>query len=184
MASQSMEMPTRKHPTLYDVGWWVVFAIVFVSLLLFAFYARAGSLVVLGGTQAPNDSWTSGHEYSTLGVGLYRSYYTNDYIEFEGGIVYQRYMNGTSGNFLGLDIMLTTTGTFYIGANAGFGLIHPRQFQDVGDIPCALGGRFGPLVGFNASDTLAIELRIDHLSAFTPHDKGRNHLVVALKWRF
>ena len=183
VASHSMDFPPRRS-LASQVGGWLIFAFVLVVLLLFTAYARAGSLVVLGGIQAPVSGWTSNHDYQTFGLGLYKTIHKGRYIELEAGAVYQCYVNGTTGNLLGLDLVLTTTGRLYAGFNAGFGWLHPRQFQDVGDIPCALGGRFGPIVGFRLNRSVNAELRIDHLSAFTPHDKGRNHLVVVLKWRF
>jgi hypothetical protein len=184
MANHAMEDFYKKPSITWKICGWTVFWICFFMLALFAAYARADSLVILGGTQAPISGWTSDHEYKTAGIGLYRTYHEGDHIELEAGLVYQMYVDGTSGSLLGMDLMLTTTGRLYAGFNAGFGLLSPRQFQDVGDQPCALGGRFGPIAGYSLTDAIAIEIRIDHLSAFTPHDKGRNHLVVGLKWRF
>ena len=184
MASHAISGPYRRPHTVWKVGGWSVFWACFITLILFAAYARADSLVILGGTQAPISGWTNNHHYQTYGLGLYRTFHKGQHIELEAGLVYQCYVNGVTGNLLGMDLMLTTNGKLYGGFNAGFGLLSPRQFQDVGDKPCALGGRFGPIVGYQLSNRCSLEMRIDHLSAFTPHDKGRNHLVVGLKWSF
>jgi len=184
MASHSISDPYRRSSTAWKIGSWMMFWACFVALMLFAAYARADSLVILGGTQAPVSGWTNNHHYQAYGLGLYKTFHKGQYVELEAGVVYQRYVNGTTGNLLGMDLMLTTTGKLYGGFNAGFGWLHPRQFQDIGDQPCALGGRFGSLVGYRFLSSVAIEARVDHLSAFTPHDKGRNHLVIGLKWRF
>jgi len=183
MASHAISGSYRRSYTVWKIGSWAFFWGCFIGLMLFAAYARADSLVILGGVQAPISGWTSDHEYKTAGIGLYRTYFEGNYVELEAGMIYQMYINGTSGSLLGMDLMLTTRSKLYIGFNAGFGLLHPRQIQDVGDKPCALTGRFGPILGYRLK-TVAVELRIDHLSAFTAHDKGRNHLVIALKWRF
>ena len=183
MASHAISGPYKRTSTAWRIGGWIMFWICFIAMMLFAAYARADSLVILGGVQAPISGWTNGHNYQTYGLGIYKTYYEDQHVELEAGIVYQCYVNGTTGNLLGMDLVLTTTGKLYTGLNAGFGWLHPRQFEDVGDVPCALGGRFGFLIGYRM-DRTAVELRVDHLSAFTPHDKGRNHLVIALKWRF
>jgi len=182
MASHAISGPYKKSSIAWRIGSWTMFWACFFALILFAAYARADSLVILGGTQAPISGWTSDHKYKTTGIGLYRTYFEGDHVELEAGLIYQMYLNGTSGSLLGLDLMLTTRGKLYAGFNAGFGLLSPRQFQDVGDQPCALGSRFGPIVGYQLSNCCSLEMRIDHLSAFTPHDKGRNHLVLGLKW--
>jgi len=184
MASHAIEGPYRRISMAWRVGGWIMFWICFLTLMLFATYARAESLTIFAGPQAPVKGWTSGHKYHTLGIGIYHSFYSSSKMELEAGLVYQQYMNGTTGRIFTMDLILTTQGRLYVGANAGFGIIHPRHFQDVGDVPCTLGGRFGPLVGYKVSAATAVEMRIDHLSAFTAHDKGRNHIVIGLKWRF
>jgi len=187
MASHAIDGPYKRSWTAWRILSWSIFWACFITLALFTTYARAESLTVFGGPQAPVEGWTSGHKYHTLGIGIYHTFYSSDKIELEAGLVYQQYMNGITGRTFAMDLMLTSITRptkAYIGFNAGFGYMWPQQFEDIGDIPCSLAGHFGPIVGYSLTNRASIELRLDHLSAFTPKDKGRNHMVIGLKWRF
>jgi len=177
-----MDFPKKKNIGILP---WIFLVILTISMSFFIVVVktRGATLSVFGGPQAPVEGWTSGHKYKTVGISLHTTQYRDSHVEFETGLTYQKLQNGATADVFALDLRLTTRGTLFAGFNAGFGHMSKNQIVDVGDIPCHMVGHFGPAVGYWISERTAIELRLDHVSAFTPHDKGRNHAVIGLRWR-